>query len=334
MPFAEDLPFAPRVSVESSGAIELLWLVYTSGKGAGTAQNLPASRSADIGEFWDDGETMLAELFVIAQQCGCGKGWDLQPLFDASHSTLDPAGAMELVSETDAHRVLIRDRIQRLADDPGLFERYRQLLKACWTDAAPLLGEVARPKADRIAQRWRGLLENRQSAVDLLDPEHIARTAPYISLVRRSQRDGTLKLTPCYLAGGARSGHIIALPGLVSVAFGVGGNDINGHRSEVERVASDLKLLSDPTRVLILTELELQSVADGGVGKIAQRVGISQPTASAHLRKLRSGGLINGRRKGGTTIYSVDRVRLRAAFQAAQDLLLPDDPPPPTSEPR
>ena len=59
------------------------------------------------------------------------------------------------------------------------------------------------------------------------------------------------------------------------------------NRAAAERVARDLKLLSDPTRVLILTELDREP---GTVGEIARRVGVAQPTASVHVRQLREAG--------------------------------------------
>jgi DNA-binding transcriptional ArsR family regulator len=113
----------------------------------------------------------------------------------------------------------------------------------------------------------------------------------------------------------------VALPGLLSVAIGTGvTSDIARQRATAEGVARDLKLLSDPTRVLILTELDRTPAT---VGEIARRVGIAQPTASVHVRQLREAGLLMATREGASSSYRVDRARLRDALQGAHDALLP-----------
>ena len=93
------------------------------------------------------------------------------------------------------------------------------------------------------------------------------------------------------------------------------------NRAAAERVARDLKLLSDPTRVLILTELDR---APGTVGEIARRVGVAQPTASVHVRQLREAGLLTATRDGASSSYRVERSRLREALRSAHDALLPE----------
>ena len=97
----------------------------------------------------------------------------------------------------------------------------------------------------------------------------------------------------------------MALPGLLSVAIGTGvTSDIARQRATAEGVARDLKLLSDPTRVLILTELDRTPAT---VGEIARRVGIAQPTASVHVRQLREAGLLTATREGASSSYRVER---------------------------
>ena len=43
-----------------------------------------------------------------------------------------------------------------------------------------------------------------------------------------------------------------------------------------------------------------------GVGEIAERVGLSQPAASQHLKVLRDAGLVRGRVDGRRRLYRVD----------------------------
>jgi ArsR family transcriptional regulator len=126
-------------------------------------------------------------------------------------------------------------------------------------------------------------------------------------------------LSPCYFAGD--HGHIVALPGLLHVAVGTGvTTDVARQRATAEGVAREMKLLSDPTRVLILTELEREPAT---VGEIARRVGVAQPTASVHVRQLREAGLLAAIRDGASASYRVERERLRDTLDRARAALLP-----------
>jgi DNA-binding transcriptional ArsR family regulator len=55
------------------------------------------------------------------------------------------------------------------------------------------------------------------------------------------------------------------------------------------------------------------------VGELAERVGVSQPAASQHLRILREAGLVRGRVAGRRRLYMVDiegLERLRSGLDA------------------
>jgi DNA-binding transcriptional ArsR family regulator len=318
MPFDEPLSLPPSARVAPSAAIELSWLVIGCGKRSSVHQ-VAHELEQEADAFWEDGERSLTEIMVIAHQLGCFTGWDLGPLLQLADARLDPEIDLDLVTEKPHERELVRERIARLAADRALRVRYERLLRAVWADGEPQVRELGRPTIERAVQRVCASLEHGQSPIELLGENHIARRETYLPLTRRALADGTLLLTPCYLAGA--HGHIVALPGLLSVAIGTGvTTDMARQRATAERVARDLKLLSDPTRLLILTELDRTPAT---VGEIAQRVGIAQPTASVHVRQLREAGLLAATRDGGSSTYRVERERVREALQGAHDALLP-----------
>jgi DNA-binding transcriptional ArsR family regulator len=319
MPFDDPLVLPPTARVEPSAAMELLWLVIACRKPS-VAHRIPPALAAEADGFWGDGTPMLPELLVIAQQLGCLTGWDIDPLLGISRAKLDATAEMDLITEPEAERVLVHERIARLAADAKLRKRYERLLRAIWAEAEPVLDELGRPMVERVVQRARASIEHGRSPLDAIGDDHIALREKFERLTERALRDGTLLVTPSYLAG-AGHGSIVALPGVLSVAFGVGGDsDMARNRATAERVARDLKLLSDPTRVLILTELERSPAT---VGEIAQRVGVAQPTASVHVRQLRDAGLLMATREGASSSYRVDRTRVRDALENAHDALLP-----------
>lgn len=320
MPFEEPLALPPTARIEASAAIELSWLVICCGKPKQTAFEISPALEAETAAFWGDGQRMLTEFIVIAHQLGCLTGWDIEPMLSISSAKLDATADMNLATESAEERALVPERMARLAGDAKLRRRYEQLLRRIWTEAEPVLRELGRPTVDRAVQRACASMEHGVSPLELIGEDHIARREPFVRLTEQALRDGTLVMSPCYVGGG-HGGHIVALPGLLSVAFGTGvSSDMARQRATAERVAHDLKLLSDPTRVLILTELDREPAT---VGEIAKRVGVAQPTASVHVRQLREAGLLSATRDGGSSSYRVDRPRLREALQSAHDALLP-----------
>jgi DNA-binding transcriptional ArsR family regulator len=193
-------------------------------------------------------------------------------------------------------------------------------LRTIWAEADPVMRELGRPTVEQAVQSARASIEHGRSPLEVIGDDQIACREPFLQLTRQALEDGTLLLTPSYVAGSGH-GHIVALPGLLSVAFGAGvSSDMARHRATAERIARDLKLLSDPTRVLILTELDRTPAT---VGEIAERVGVAQPTASVHVRQLREAGLLVATRDGASSSYRVERSRLREALKGAHDALLP-----------
>jgi DNA-binding transcriptional ArsR family regulator len=56
------------------------------------------------------------------------------------------------------------------------------------------------------------------------------------------------------------------------------------------------------------------------VGELAQRIGMSQPAASQHLKVLRDAGLVRGRVDGRRRLYQVDFEGLRRLRAELDDL--------------
>jgi DNA-binding transcriptional ArsR family regulator len=73
-------------------------------------------------------------------------------------------------------------------------------------------------------------------------------------------------------------------------------------KREIQRAASLLKHVSDPTRLQVLS---LLSEGERHVGGLCEELTQSQPAVSHHLALLRLGGLIHRRRQGKNNIYSL-----------------------------
>jgi DNA-binding transcriptional ArsR family regulator len=71
----------------------------------------------------------------------------------------------------------------------------------------------------------------------------------------------------------------------------------------LDEAAERFRLLSDPTRLRLLNELDL--AGEICVGEIADRAGVGLSNTSKHLHQLERAGLVSRRRVGTTIFYRV-----------------------------
>jgi DNA-binding transcriptional ArsR family regulator len=72
-------------------------------------------------------------------------------------------------------------------------------------------------------------------------------------------------------------------------------------------MASTFELVADPTRRTIL---DLLREGERSVGELVERVGLSQPGVSKHLRALREAGLVGVRRDAQRRLYRLEPEQL------------------------
>ncbi|WP_299532057.1 helix-turn-helix transcriptional regulator [uncultured Streptomyces sp.] len=74
---------------------------------------------------------------------------------------------------------------------------------------------------------------------------------------------------------------------------------------DAERLANLFKALADPIRLRLLSRVASHPAGEACVCDIAD-VGVSQPTVSHHLKKLREAGLLTSQRRRSWVYYRVD----------------------------
>lgn len=74
--------------------------------------------------------------------------------------------------------------------------------------------------------------------------------------------------------------------------------------ADAEKMAAMFKALSDPVRLRLFSKIASHPRAEACVCDI-QDVGVSQPTVSHHLKKLREAGLLTSERRGTWVYYRV-----------------------------
>jgi ArsR family transcriptional regulator len=76
--------------------------------------------------------------------------------------------------------------------------------------------------------------------------------------------------------------------------------------------------LADPNRILILYALSEQPCY---VSELAGKLGMTQPTASRHLKVLRDRGLVTAQRSGQAVVYSLTDPRVIEALDILRAML-------------
>ena len=71
----------------------------------------------------------------------------------------------------------------------------------------------------------------------------------------------------------------------------------------VEQAAERFRLLSDPTRLRLLNELDDND--ELAVGELAERAGVGISNTSKHLHQLERQGIVAKRRSGTTILYRI-----------------------------
>ena len=95
--------------------------------------------------------------------------------------------------------------------------------------------------------------------------------------------------------------------------------DISSLSQEVTLLHADIcSALADPNRILILYALDEKPHT---VNELANTIGVSQPTASRHLKILRDRGLVQASRQGMAVEYHLNDRRLILALDTLRSVL-------------
>jgi len=100
--------------------------------------------------------------------------------------------------------------------------------------------------------------------------------------------------------------------------------------AQLAAAANTFALLASPPRLHLV---QLMSSGRFDVGALAEHVGLSLPTTSQHLSKLRLAGIVSARREGRHSYYTVEDPHVLSLVEQifahiAPDGTLAPDPPP------
>ncbi|MGI5243149.1 ArsR/SmtB family transcription factor [Dactylosporangium sp. CA-139066] len=88
-------------------------------------------------------------------------------------------------------------------------------------------------------------------------------------------------------------------------------------RAEAELLAARLRVVAEPTRLMLLSMIHAAPGGEASAGDLAAPIGLTGPTVSYHLRALTEAGLVTRDRRGTWIFYSL----VPGALQRIKDLL-------------
>ena len=105
-----------------------------------------------------------------------------------------------------------------------------------------------------------------------------------------------------YIVVGMMTAQILPLTDL-SECCTLGAGPLND--DEATRYAALFKVLAEPVRLRILSQLAAGGCGPVSVNELTELMGLSQPTISHHLKKMTEAGLLERTREGRTVLHQV-----------------------------
>ncbi len=273
--------------------------------------------AARIRAFWhEQGYDEWAELSLIGDAAGV--------LFDG-HAAIDwqaleraaahsvPTGT--LATEQPDVREIMEERLRELQTDDARRAAYFALLKEFWAFLAPFYEREGRPAALQLEAEVREQLASGRDFLAVLPPNHLAQLDRFRPMVEEAEREGRLVIIALGLSG-VGSG-LLEVPGGMTASFSSETRTNPERRREVaKKIAAQLKVLSDPTRLGLLLMLVHgpRSITD-----LARSEGLSQPTVSVHVKMLREAGLLESEGRRGQRLYFAPAQRVRGLLEGVMD---------------
>jgi ArsR family transcriptional regulator len=274
--------------------------------------------------FWDDpGYSAFDEMMIVAHYTGTlfdetiGRFFERLPDALAQRIPVPP-----LPTETPDVPGIMARRLADLHDSPERREEYVSLLKETWEALKAIWQRDGRTVDREFARALRNAPRNLTELRKLLPGVTMLRREEYEPVIRQSLENDDLLIAPLWLAADGQV--LLHLPGVLYIGVGTeSGQKLERKREQAERVASRLKVLSDPTRVSMVMQMLHQAST---ITDLANYFELSQPTVSVHMKVLREAGLVEAEKAGNQTRYRVDLERVRSYLGAATEELVAPSP--------
>ena len=267
-----------------------------------------------LDRVWNDGLAGCPELLYYAQEADCTFDDGLNRFMDRLANAVEKATSDHaMLTEPEQDRPAIAKRIRRLHEDPKTRHLYRGVLVEVWQLASGAWERNGRSVVAQACDVWKDRLSTGVSIEELVPPRHPLTHSDRLGFDDIFIHRREFAVSPLFFC--MSGGHVVDLDDYVHIA--VPASDLVPVRKvrDAAFVSDRLRVLAEPTRVLILIQL---LSAPSGVMDIARSLRMSQPTVSGHLKVLRHAGLIQTRRFGTRTVMVASRKRIERLLEDAR----------------
>lgn len=281
-------------------------------------------------------ENLGYELFVLA--CGLGYATDASPdrflsdfptlpgrILDGLEELTDPGGvAKKQDTKSEAERDETNRRLRRhfeVLAEPLAASEMQSALSALWAHLEPAWEREGRAVSETAGEMLEREITLKGDLLAALPPHHFVQFEESAAALRERHHGGKMIVVPLFFA--SHGGFSMDIGGVDYLGYGVHAESLfREQQDELAELAGRLKAFSDPTRLLLLVLIGRLTQFPLTVGDLAKQAGVSQPTASGHLKILRDMGLVNVVKKGNRSFYRLVEEHARDTVEQLQRVLL------------
>jgi len=324
-----------RVTATVSLPIELTFALFMLSKPERTHDRAGSEQLARVREqrpdlvdrvraFWPQADyPEWGELLLLINQAGALLEDDIERLIARLMAAAEqPVDVPDLPTEPPEVRGYIATRLEALRASPDRRARLAAILRDTWQHVVlPGWDGDARTMAEQTAHRIARQLESGTDLTRVVPANHLALREGNRPLLTAALRGGHVYVVPMSVTSSGQC--VFGTAEALLISFGPeAGSKVKRRREQAEAAANRFKVLSDPTRVAILSRV-LQMPTS--ITDLALYFDLSQPTVSVHMKMLREAGLLESTRSGAQTLYTASPEHVRDFVRQAGEIVTDED---------
>ncbi len=283
---------------------------------------------ARLGAFWgaEHREDSGSDLFVMACELGYVKDLspdrflDDVPMLQSHLLTRLETFLGDRKKKGWQHYQTFQERLLELQDHERAAE-FRANLGHLWDHLRIAWEREGQLLVDEAARAFSGEFEASGDVLSALPAHHFTQFEHAASRIRSSQNSGRIVVVPLYFADSG--GFNFEFHETHYIGYGLESESaFEDTASKASEIAGRHKAFADPTRLMLLSLIARWHRMPMTVGDLADQLGVSQPTASGHLKILREAGFVLLEKKGNRSYHQIDDQAIRQALGDLGNALL------------
>jgi len=267
------------------------------------------------------------ELFILA--CGLGYATDASPDRFLSDFPVLPGKILESLEDiktparddNDVESMTKLRRHYEVLAEPASGLEMQAALSVLWGFMQPSWEREGHEVSLAAGAQLEKEIEATGDLLAALPPHHFVQFEEAAADLRERQKTGYVMVVPLFFA--SLGGFHLDVGDVDYLGYGVHSESLfQQQQQELTALAGRLKAFGDPTRLLLLVLISRLTQFPMTVGDLAKQLGVSQPTASGHLKLLREAGLVDVSKKGNRAFYKLEEGAVSQLIGELEHVLL------------